>query len=458
MFLGREAEMNFLNHYYAMEGSQIVVVYGQKNIGKTTLIRHFAERANNSYYLARPCSAKEQRYQWGEELREKGKEIAGYPRYQEIFEQLFGQITEKQILLLDEFHYLVKADNEFMDALLQFVENRRLSRPVMVVLCTSASGWVENSMVGKMGSAAFYLNGLLKVKELKFGEMAQLYPRFSLKDRIGIYAVLGGFPGLWKSLDDSLSMKENLIRHVLRRESRLYGEMSVIMSEELREPAVYNTILASLARGGDKLNDIYRHTDFSRAKISVYLKNLMELELVEKVFSYETDGMENTRKGIYRIANPYVRFYFSFLYPNQSLLQEISPEEFYERKVAPGFGNFAGDAYKKVCRELLEQWRAEGRLPVDYVQAGEWAGKSGDLDMVAQDGEGRTMVALCSFDKKITYEDWEWFQFCVKQAKLEPDYSYLFSESGFEEEILAEAQKNDTLFLCSAEEIPLHKK
>ena len=67
------------------------------------------------------------------------------------------------------------------------------------------------------------------------------------------------------------------------------------LSEELRETAVYDTILATLADGRHgKLNDMYAHTGFSRAKISVYLKNLMELELVEKVLGYDFEGYERT--------------------------------------------------------------------------------------------------------------------------------------------------------------------
>ena len=61
-----------------------------------------------------------------------------------------------------------------------------------------------------------------------------------------------------------------------------------------------------MARDCNKLNDIYRHTGFSRAKISVYLKNLMELDLAEKVYSYDTEGRSDTQKGIYRtLSKPF---------------------------------------------------------------------------------------------------------------------------------------------------------
>ena len=63
----------------------------------------------------------------------------------------------------------------------------------------------------------------------------------------------------------------------------------------------------------------------------------MELELVEKIFSYDTEGNANTQKGIYLIKNHFVHFYFTFLYPNLSALEQLAPEKFYSSYIAPFF-------------------------------------------------------------------------------------------------------------------------
>ncbi len=332
-------------------------------------------------------------------------------------------IGEKQILIIDEFHYMVKGGDAFVPELLAFLGQRLSNQQVMVILATSASGWVENSMIKKMGSAAHSLNGLLKVHEMKFEEMRRIYKGYSRAEALQNYAVLGGIPGLWNSFSEKLGTGENIIQFMLAKESRLYDAVSLILSEELREPAVYNTILAAMARGCNKLNDIYRHTGFSRAKISVYLKNLMELDLVEKVFSFETEGYENAQKGIYRISNHYVRFYFRFLYPNLSLLENISPQDFYERAIADGFPEFMEESYRKICREAL----MEGTVSV-----GEWIGKEGNLDIVARDVRGNMIVAGCSYARRVTYEDYEWLQFCAEKARVKPSRIILFGEQGFD--------------------------
>lgn len=431
MFIGREAELKFLENYYDKEGSQIVVVYGQKGVGKTTLLEKFSENKKSTYYAARACSAREQCYQWGCEQSDQGLSVSKYPEYEELFQNaVSGTEYGKRIIVIDEFHHLVKSDDSFMAEVIRFLESRAASCPVMVILCTSASGWVENSMIKRMGSAALAIGGLLKVREMKFADIRRIFPGYTGEDYIDIYAILGGIPGLWNSFSPNYSAKENIIHNILAKESRLYEEMSAIMSEELREPAVYNTILASLARGLHKLNDIYKHTGFSRAKISVYLKNLMELELVEKVYSFETEEEADTQKGIYRIVNPYVRFYFRFLFPNMSLSGMLTPEQLYEERIADAFPGFAEEAYRKICQESVAEYSAS---------VGEWLGKSGSLDIVASGKGGEMTVASCCYSRRMNYDDYEWLLFCMKKAGIQSAVKILYCEKGFSEELRREA-------------------
>ena len=444
-FTGRTTELNYLKQYFDRDGSQLLVLYGSKGVGKTRLLQEFCRNKKWNYYLARACADREQRSQWASELKEQGQEIDRYPDYGELLNAAVKDSeTEKQVLVIDEFHHMIKSDGVFFEELVHFLENRRLSRPVMVVLCTSASGWVENSMVGKIGSLTTHVDGFLKLRELSYDEICLIFPKFSQRDSVCTYAVLGGVPGYWMSFSEELGIRDNLVKNVLSRESRLYGELSLFMEQELREPAVYNTILTALARDCSKLNDIYRHTGFSRAKISVYLKNLMELDLVEKVYSFETAGWENTRKGIYRINSPYVKFYYRYLFPNQSLLQLISPEEFFDKKIAETFERFAEDTYRKICRDKISQ---------EFKTVGEWVGKSGNLDIVAANPSGEICVAMCSYAETMKLEDLEWLLYSMKKAKLSKASIRLYCEKGFTKELTEEAGKRNVRLISLMKDV-----
>lgn len=459
MISGRTSELKYLNTHYDHDNSQIMVVYGEKNVGKTALLFQFVKDKPHYYYCARTASMREQRYWWGKELEKEGISLSGYPAFKEIFNAVIfkpdlREGNKKKVIIIDEFQYIVKAGTEFMKELISFVNHVQSTAQVMVILCSSSIGWVENSMITKIGESAYKLSGLLKIRELGFEVMRDFFPGFSVRQSIEAYAILGGMPGLWKHFDDKKSIKENVCRYILNRDAFLHEEGQRIVARELREMGVYNTILASIASGHRKLNDLYLHTEFSRAKISVYLKNLMELELVEKVFSYDTEGKSNAQKGIYRISNHFVHFYFAYLYPNLSGLEQMPSGEFYDKYIEPAFKIYVAEYFKNVCRQHIEKWDKAGKLPFEIARLGEWVGKFGNIDLIAQSENGKTIAGICNWDKPMMeYEDYEHLLFCLQKAKMDADYVYLFSISLFDEKLILEAEVKQNLKLISLDEM-----
>lgn len=452
--LGRASELKYLNAYYERPGNQILVVYGQKNVGKTALLRQFGQDKPCFYYRACSGSEREQRYQWAKLLGKDGISIEEYPAYSQIFDALLETRKDKKVVIIDEFQNMVRTDDKFMRELVNFIRKLTADTQVMFLLASSSIGWVENSMVSRIGEAAYEISGFVKVRELEFDVMREYFPGLNMEQGIEAYAVLGGIPGFWKKFDDRLGTRENICRAILNRDALLHWEGQRILEEELRETSVYNTILASIAAGKHKLNDLYQHTGFSRAKISVYLKNLMELELVEKIFSYDTDGKANAQKGIYRISNHFVHFYFTYLYPNLSNLEKMTPGEFYNKYIEATFRNYVAEYFKVVCKQYIEKWNRWEKLPIKAERIGEWVGKFGTIDVIAQSETGETILGICCWDKPLMcYADYEWLLFCAEKAKLRADYVYLFSLHSFDEKLNLEAKVKRNLKLISMDEM-----
>lgn len=448
MLTGRSKEIQYLQKFYEKSGSQFVVLYGQRGVGKTRLVREFTEEIPCFYYACREASGREQQYQWGRELSEEGVSLEEFPTWQELFTGSLQASSEKQVFVLDEFQNLMKNSNEFMDELSAFVEGCAESRELLIVLISSSTSWVESSMIKKMGRTAYRLSGVLKIKPLSYFELREAFRDYSAEQAFGLYIVLGGNPGLWQYMSPAKSLKKNICDTILSSTGALSGECERILSEELRELSVYQTILSALAGGHYKLSDIFDYTGFSRAKISVYLKNLMELELIEKVFSYDTAGREHMQKGVYRICNHFVHFTFTYLYPNASRLAVTPVETFYDNNIVPTFRRFASTAFKEACREYTLREAARGRFPFVISSMGEWVGKAGDIDIVAQSKEGETFLAICQCERKtFPYEDYEWLLFLAGQAKLKADHIWLFTDREFDERLVTEARKSENLSL-----------
>ena len=454
MLSGRMPELQYLNQHYDQRGSQILVVYGQKHIGKTTLIREFLEDKAGYYYLARSCSEREQMFRWGMQLKDEGIMENDFPGFYDIFSSICESGSSKKVIVIDEFQNIVKADGRFMEELVKFAHDRKEKNGVTFILCSSLIAWVENSMLDKIGGYAQEISGLLKIKELSFIDLVHRFPDFRIEECVEAYSILGGIPGLWNHFDDKLTIQQNICRNILNPDCLLFEEGERMVAEQLRETSVYNTILAAIAAGKCKLNDIYLHTGFSRAKISVYLKNLIELELVEKVFSYDTAGRENAQKGIYRIIHPFVDFYFTYIYPNMSALNTLSVGEFYNKYIYPEFKKYVSVYFKLVCRQHLEKLNERGRLPIKFENSGEWVGKEGNLDFLAQDEDGRTLIGMCDWEKPMfTYADYEWILECAKKARINADYIYLYTASRFDEKLNLEAKVKHSLKLMMISDI-----
>ena len=182
MLLGRITELKYLNNCYDREGSQILIVYGQKHIGKTALVKEFMKDRPNYYYLARACSEREQAYQWGRQMAHDGYVVDKFPTFHDIFAKISHRINGKKVIVIDEFQNIVRASDSFMKELVAFVHSQWNRDDVMVILCSSSIGWIENSMITRIGEAAYELSGLLKIKGMTFSDIVERFPNFRIEE------------------------------------------------------------------------------------------------------------------------------------------------------------------------------------------------------------------------------------------------------------------------------------
>ena len=92
---------------------------------------------------------------------------------------------------------------------------------------------------------------------------------------------------------------------------QLYSEAEFLLHQELRETAVYNSLIEAIALGSTRLNAISQKALVENtSKTSVYLRNLIELGIVRREFSIDASLKEtaNSSRGIYRLTDHFFRF------------------------------------------------------------------------------------------------------------------------------------------------------
>ncbi|MBO6242828.1 MAG: ATP-binding protein [Butyrivibrio sp.] len=451
----RREDLSFLNRYYESGLSNILVVYGHRNIESTSLLTKFIENRKNYYFTARSVSEREQLFLWAGELKNKGISISEYPDFKEFFDALLdGMNRAPLILVFESFENIISRTSDFMKEMVEFMSENGRERQILILLVSHDINWVENNMVASLGDLAGNIAGFRKIKPLPFSEMRAYFPNMSFRDAVLTYSVLGGQTALWKYFDDKLSFKENICKNFLNPGSFLYGEPKRLIEYTLRETAVYNTIMSQMARGVNKLNDLYHATGFSRAKISVYLKTLIHHDFACKGYSFGNAGRENVLKGVYKIADPLLNFYFKFIFPNESNLCLMPTDKFYDIFISAGIQSYASDSFKAVCREYIFKSEERGTFPFEIGDDGQWLGKDGNIDIILQSDMGDTALCLCKWQNLVTHKDYEKLESCARLARLEGDYYYFFSTAGFDAWLInASMQSNSKVRLIGIDEL-----
>ena len=192
MMLGRENELNYLNTAYAKDCSQIIVVYGRRGVGKTTLLKSFMQDKDVFYYQARETDERGQIRLLAKAGASQGlileKEIPD--EYAEIWQALSFSSGQKKILILENFEQMVKHSASFVPSLTALLRGN-LPENIMILLCSSSIGFVENDLVPKIGREAQAISGFLKLRELKFCDLRKFFPLYSVEECVMIYSIFG---------------------------------------------------------------------------------------------------------------------------------------------------------------------------------------------------------------------------------------------------------------------------
>jgi len=386
--------------------------------------------------------------QFGHEIEKQYDLSLAKYQYSEFFNRIRSGDASKLVVIIDEFQNIAKRDEEFFKAVLKLKAKKLYPGPVMIVLASSSVAWVEQELEELLGDGTKKVDSMIKLDDLKFIDMVRSYPEYSVSDCVKAYGILGGVSSYMNRWNSKKDIRSNICKHILSPNGFLFEEAERFIGSELRELAIYDTILAAIAAGYRKLNDLFNQTGFSRAKISVYMKNLAAFEVVEKVSSFETGGWENAQKGIYQIRSNYVNFWFRFVYPHLSDLYMMTPEKFYDTYIEKELDDYMNRYFVQVCMEYLELLNMVEKLPIRIHKAGTWVGKTGNIDIIAQDSARNNLIGLCNWSRpQLTYKMCEKLFDTMKKAKLKSDHYYLFSAKSFDEELLAKAKEDTRLVL-----------
>jgi AAA+ ATPase superfamily predicted ATPase len=152
-------------------------------------------------------------------------------------------------------------------------------------------------------------------------------------------------------------------------------------------------ILKAIGAGNHTLSEISNAALVSKAHLSAYLARLQELRLVERRLpvTIAPAKRRRARRGRYHLSDPYFRFYFRFLAPNQDEL--AYHPELVTLHIQEGLRAFVGmTAFEELSRQwITEQGRARV-LPLAVQEVGSHWSRAVQVGVVAVNWAERAIL------------------------------------------------------------------
>ena len=390
-FVDRIDEAARLKDALAREKSSLVVMYGRRRLGKSTLIKRVLSE-NDVYFLADRSEGQHQRALLAKVIAQvfPDFEKLSYPDWESMFRAVNYRTDKCFTLCLDEFPYLVEQSPELPSVLQKLVDEKQLK--YNLVLCGSS----QNMMYGLFLDSTAPLYGradeIMRLTPIRLPYIQEAL-NLNAMNAIEEYAVWGGVPRYWELRENRISLDDAMWHNILSVNGALYEEPIKLFQDDVKDIVKTSTIMSYIGTGANRLSEIAARCNEPATNLSRPLKKLVDLGFLEKDVPFGIDE-KNAKKSLYKIADPFMAFYYKFVVPNRSFI-ELGRRLPIEQALTTHSSEYVSMQWEKLCRDAVTGNLVNG---VVYGQAKRWWGSVLNEDKKPEQVEFDVMAE--SLDKK----------------------------------------------------------
>ena len=383
-FYDRETEINILkeNELQSRQTAVFTVLMGRKRVGKTTLITTALKGYDYAYLFVSKDSEAVLCRKFQQTLEEQlGIRVYGsITHFRDLFEVIMKESLNRHFtIIFDEFQTLYKVNPVIFSEMQDLWD--RYHRDSHLYLITSGSIQSLMKRIFENENEPLYGRPTSKMTLQPFtvSVMKEIFrdhcAEYKNEDLLCLYMITGGVAKYIELLMDAgCCTKERMLNYVCRQDSYFLSEGRDIMNQEFSdESATYFSILQLIAGGMTKRSDI----DGAMQKdMGVYLQNLEKNYLMVSRLK-PLLAKPNSKVTAYEISDQFLRFWFRFVWPYQSLV---------ERQQLTLLRQNIGQHYEQFTGRTLEQYfQAQAMESGKYSIVGNWWDRKGqnEIDMIA---------------------------------------------------------------------------
>jgi len=459
-FINRNEELSFLEKEYNRKDSSLVVLYGRRRVGKTALATEFAKEKEPVYFLATEENETQNRIAFKNIIAEQiGNELlmnANIDSWDMVFKiWLDADSNRKKLMIIDEFQYLGKANNAFPSVFQRIWDTMLKDKNVMVILCGSLVSMMESQTL--MYSSPLYgrRTGQIKLKQIPFRYYHEFSPDKSERELIEYYAITGGVPKYIELFYDTKDIYTAIESNVLSKSSFLYDEPNFLLQREVSEIGSYFSVIKAIAAGNQKLSKISSALELKQTGLTKYLKTLINLDILEREVPVTEENPDKSKKGLYRIKDNFIVFWFRFIFPNLHYIESGHTELAMKKIRTNLIDSHIAYVYEDVCIEKMWQLNVDNVWDFNFDKVGRWWNNNTEIDIVAIDKSGNDIIfGECKYwNKKVDTAVLDDLEKKARQVEWNKNdrknHFIIFSIDGFSDNLIKLSKERKDLILTS---------
>ena len=413
MFIGRKNELDELERRYRQSGFQMPVIYGRRRVGKTRLINEFCKGKTYFFYVATEQAAVGALHDFSRALLDQlpsseSSYFSTFPGWKEAFLYLANQAKKQRLIaVIDEYPYLAKSDPSISSILQAMIDHEWKDSDLYLILCGSSMSFMENQVLGYQSPLYGRRTAQLKIRPLPYWYSIQFFPNWSWEEKLYAYGICGGVPQYLEYFAQYSGLEDAVVGEFLSLSGHLSEEPQNLMKQEMREPALYNEIIAAVATGANRQNEIAGKTGKDTKGITPYLKALLDLEVLEKVMPI---GEKNRKKTQYRLADNLFRFWYYFLPESLPMISLGMSNIVWKERIEPKLDQYFSRIFESICLQYVMRGVRDEQITPLFSEYGSWWGtnqkrrREEEIDVVAR-SETDLLVGECKWRNGITTVD-----------------------------------------------------
>lgn len=456
-YYGRTEELKILENKYNSERFEFGYLYGQRRIGKTSLVEMFRKKHNSIVLFASDSDDTKILESLSNQFNEQTNLnlFGDYKDWDQFFKAVsnyFG--NNKGLFVIDEYPNIVltrdgkRKKTDFVSKLQNAIDYLFKHQKFMLLLTGSNVSFMEKEI--KDTKAPLYERNTFQLQLFKFEWNDALMPLQGMSDleKAKTLALTNTYPLYLSLINPELSFDENLNNLFYNRAAAFIADPSKLFTASVAESGFYASILDCISNGVNTISEIANNLKSESGKVAKYINELLDARILSRKTVFMS--LKNT---YYQINDPMLAFYYRFIRENIEYIK-LGYGNQIRNKQNNAIENFIHHYFENECVEYLHYLSKQGKLSDLFLEFQNYKvehsklGRSVEIDIVSSTSE-HLLIGECKLTKsKRTKKD---YLDLLEDTSIPPfsnyknkDY-YLFGSNGFDDDLIE--VKNNHLHL-----------